>query len=157
MEEVLPLAISTADTQAPEEVHDKKKGRDGILREDAEMSQEDRQRLRRSKKAARRKARRQAAATEKLVAKLNPGLGNKYSREKMKAEIRDSGKVVQGRVETSAGGSTAGKKAYSTSSKFFSALQTEVTQHGGAYAKKKGSSAEEKKDGGAARANALKL
>ena len=47
MEEVLPLAVSQADTHAPEEVHEKKKGREGVLRDAAEMEQDDRQRLRR--------------------------------------------------------------------------------------------------------------
>jgi U3 small nucleolar RNA-associated protein MPP10 len=131
MEEVLPLAVSAADTQAPEEVHEKKKGREGILRDPAELAQEERKRLRQGKKAARRKARRHKAAEEKLVARLNPGLGNKYAREKMRAEIRESGKVVQGQREE--GGSGGGG---SGSSKFFSALQEEVSQHGG-YAKKK--------------------
>ncbi len=149
MEEVLPLAVSAADTHAPEEVHEKKRGRAGVLRDPAELAQEDRRRLRQGKKVARRKARRHKAAEEKLVARLNPGLGNKYAREKMRAEIRESDKVVQGQRE--------GGAARSTSSKFFSALQDEVTKHGGSYAKKKAGAEEDKKAQRAGGANALKL
>ncbi len=39
MEEVLPLHVSDAQAMAPEEVYDKKKGRDGILRGESEMDQ----------------------------------------------------------------------------------------------------------------------
>lgn len=86
-----------------------------------------------------------------MVAKLNPGLGNRYSKEKMRQEIRDSGQVIKGKV-------TEGKNTYSTSSKFFGALQDEVTQNKGSYAKKKVAAAA---DGGekskASAAAALKL
>lgn len=152
MEEVLPLAVSTGDTQAPEEVHEKKKGRAGVLRDPAELAQEERKRIRQGKKAARRKARRQKQAEEKLVARLNPGLGNKYAREKVRAEIRESGKVVQGTRE---GKGTAA--AYSTSSKFFSALQEEVTKNSGSYAKKKAGAGGGEAAGRFGAANALKL
>lgn len=152
MEEVLPLAVSAGDTQAPEEVHEKKSGRAGVLRDSAELAQEERKRIRQGKKAARRKARRQKQTEEKLVARLNPGLGNKYAREKVRAEIRESGKVVQGTRE---GKGTAA--AYSTSSKFFSALQDEVTKHGGGYAKKKTGAGDGEGEKRLGAANALKL
>ena len=132
MEEVLPLAVGHAETQAPEEVHGKKRGREGVLREAAELDQADRRRIRRDKKAARRKARKQAVTEEKLVNRLNPGLGNKYAKEKMRSEIKASGKVVQGTLEAA-----SQKGAYSTSGKFFAGLQEEVSAHGGAYARRK--------------------
>lgn len=153
MEEVLPLAVSGAATAAPEEVHEKKKGREGVLRDAAELGQEDRKRLRAGKKAARRKARKQREAEERLVARLNPGLGNRYAREKMQAEIRGSGKVVQGAVVGK------GKRNGGTSSgKFFQALQEEVAAHGGGYAKKRpGGGVGEKEGGPRGGASALKL
>ncbi|CAM9650725.1 unnamed protein product, partial [Ectocarpus sp. 8 AP-2014] len=75
----------------------------------AEMSQEDRKRSRSSKKAVRRKARRQvhmhttlwpnsgglrAEAAQKLVSKLNPGLGNKYEKAKMMRDIQGAKNVT---------------------------------------------------------------
>ena len=46
MEEAVPMAVSEAQLQAPEEVFDKKKGRKGVLQGESELSQEDRKRKR---------------------------------------------------------------------------------------------------------------
>ena len=62
MEEVLPLHVSDARGVAPEEVFATKRGREGILRGDTEMDQNERKRLRQSKKATRRKARKEKEA-----------------------------------------------------------------------------------------------
>merc|ERR1712151_137726 len=89
---------------APEEVYEKKKGRDGILRSESEMDQTDRKRLRQSKKSARRKARKAKLADEKLISRLKPelGLNNPYEKRKMREELqmaRASGKVIAGDID----------------------------------------------------------
>lgn len=145
--------------QAPEEVYEKKKGKEGVLRDAAELTQDDRKRLRRyvrqspmgrlswsrvltfffcrcgwvcrDKKSARRKSRAQKAAVEKLIERVKPGLGNKYSKEKLRQELQRSDRVTEGKV------SQEQTKGFTKSTKFFKGLQEEVTQHGGAYAKTK--------------------
>lgn len=104
MEEVLPLHVSDAKALAPEEIYASKKGRDAVIRGESEKSQLDRQRERQSKKAARRKARKSKLADEKLISKLQPGLGlnNPYEKRKMREELqmaRASGKVIAGDID----------------------------------------------------------
>ena len=123
MEEVLPLYVSDAKAMAPEEIFDKKKGRDGILRGESEMDQADRKRLRHAKKAARRKARKAKLADEKLISRLQPelGLNNPYEKRKLREELqmaRASGKVIQGEREDNAD--------FKTSAKFFQKMQDDV-------------------------------
>ncbi|CBJ31506.1 conserved unknown protein [Ectocarpus siliculosus] len=123
MEEVLPSSVADAEALAPEELYKKKRGREAeFLEGGAEMSQEDRKRSRSSKKAVRRKARRQAEAAQKLVSKLNPGLGNKYEKAKMMRDIQGAKNVT-----TATGGEESTGREFSTSAKFFSQLQESVT------------------------------
>merc|ERR1712151_1122564 len=108
---------------APEEVYEKKKGRDGILRSESEMDQTDRKRLRQSKKSARRKARKAKLADEKLISRLKPelGLNNPYEKRKMREELqmaRASGKLVSGEIDQNAD--------FKTSAKFFQKMQSDV-------------------------------
>merc|ERR1712125_241277 len=65
MEEAVPMAVSFANLQAPEQVFEKKNGRSGILRGDSEMNREDRKRKRRANKEARRKAREEQSRGDK--------------------------------------------------------------------------------------------
>ena len=124
MEEVLPLHFSEARGVAPEEVYGAKRGRDGVLRADSELEQQDRKRLRSAKKAARRKARKEKVADEKLLSKLQPGLGlnNPYEKRKMREEL--SVARSQGRITT--GEADANK--YDKSGTFFQRMQKEA-QH----------------------------
>lgn len=125
MEEVIPLHVSDAQALAPEEIFAKKKGRDGILRGDSEMNQDDRKKLRQAKKAARRKARKAKLADEKLISRLQPelGLNNPYEKRKMREELqmaRASGKVVRGELDDNTD--------FKTSAKFFQRMQNDVQQ-----------------------------
>mmetsp|Transcript_62271 Transcript_62271/g.69679 ORF Transcript_62271/g.69679 Transcript_62271/m.69679 type:complete len:153 (+) Transcript_62271:1-459(+) len=125
MEEVLPLYVSDARGVAPEEVYAPKRGRDGILRADSEMDQNDRKRQRQSKKAARRKARKEKEADEKLISRLQPGLGlnNPYEKRKVREELslaRARGKVTEGEKDTDT--------KFGSSGTFFKRLQVEVQQ-----------------------------
>lgn len=123
MEEVLPLHVSDARGVAPEEVYATKRGREGVLRGDSEMEQIDRKRLRSSKKTARRKARKEKLADEKLISRLEPGLGlnNPYEKRKMREELalaRSRGKVTTGEQEV--------ETKFGSSRTFFKRLQTEA-------------------------------
>ena len=124
MEEVLPLHVSDARGVAPEEVYGSKRGREGVLRTESELDQQDRKRLRSTKKAARRKKRKQKLADEKLISRLQPGLGlnNPYEKRKMQEELsvaRARGKVTEGQVDTS---------DYRGSGTFFQRMQEETQQ-----------------------------
>jgi U3 small nucleolar RNA-associated protein MPP10 len=125
MEEVLPLHVSDARGVAPEEVYATKRGREGILRGESELEQDDRKRLRSSKKAVRRKVRKEKLADDKLISRLEPGLGlnNPYEKRKMREELslaRSRGKV------------TTGEQIFDTkfgsSGTFFKRLQSEAQQ-----------------------------
>ena len=124
MEEVLPLHVSDARGVAPEEVYAGKRGRDAVLRGESELEQQDRKRLRAAKKAARRKARKEKEADEKLISKLQPGLGlnNPYEKRKMREELsaaRAQGKVTTGAVDNN---------SYGKSTTFFHRMQQEAQQ-----------------------------
>ena len=87
--------------------------------------QAERKRLRNAKKAARRKARKEKLADEKLLSRLQPGLGlnNPYEKRKMREELsmaRSRGKITVGERDSSAD--------YGTSGKFFKRMQEEVEQ-----------------------------
>ncbi|KAL9186080.1 hypothetical protein ACHAXT_005318 [Thalassiosira profunda] len=149
MEEVLPLHVSQSRGAAPEEVFAAGKGRKSVLKGESELDQAERKRVRSAKKAARRKARKQKHADERLISKLQPGLGlnNPYEKRKLREELqmaRASGKVVvasedKGRWDDEA----AAGKEYQTSTKFFAKMQEETERqvHGdgdeGGRAKKK--------------------
>jgi U3 small nucleolar RNA-associated protein MPP10 len=125
MEEVLPLHVNDARALAPEEVFGAKRGREGVLRGETEMDQQERKRLRQSKKAARRKTRKDKLADEKLISRLQPGMGldNPYEKRKMREELQMA--RANGRIEQ--GGQDMDDK-YGSSGTFFKRLQAEAQQ-----------------------------
>merc|ERR1712083_1148429 len=130
MEEVAPTAASNATLLAPAEVVDKEKGE---LMEDKEKSKTDKKRERRQKKAIKRATIREREKREALVAKINPGLGNKYSKEKAMKKLEEAekhGKVVTIKNKEK-------DKTVKTSKAFFTSLQDEVKTHGKEKAAKK--------------------
>mmetsp|Transcript_30818 Transcript_30818/g.65123 ORF Transcript_30818/g.65123 Transcript_30818/m.65123 type:complete len:970 (-) Transcript_30818:73-2982(-) len=150
MEEVLPLHVSGSRGRAPEEIYGAGKGKESVLKGETEMDQAERRRLRNSKKATRRKARKHKHADEKLISKLQPGLGlnNPYEKRKLREELqmaRASGKVVVASdnkkewLDEAADG-----KEYRTSTKFFQKMQENVEsavkgdEDGNAKKKRKG-------------------
>ncbi|CAK5214813.1 unnamed protein product [Aphanomyces euteiches] len=139
MEEAVPIGVSDANLQAPEEVYDKKHKRDGVVRSREEMSQDERKAARNAKKHARRKARKQKEADEKLVAKVNPGMGNKYEKKKLLESLQAKNVTKGTEIEGS-------MRQFSNSSEFFSRLQDE--QAGGG--KSRPNPAKESKQKGAA-------
>jgi len=131
MEEVAPTAASNAALLAPAEVVDKDKGE---LMEDKEKSKTDKKRERRQKKALKRATIREREKREALVNKINPGLGNKYSKGKAMKKLEEAekhGKVVTIKNKEK-------DKTVKTSKAFFTSLQEEVkTQVKEKAAKKK--------------------
>jgi U3 small nucleolar RNA-associated protein MPP10 len=119
MEELLPFAESTNSTSAPEQVQEKKSGRAAAYLAPEELDRGDKRRLRQASKAVRRKQRRLADSEERLIAKINPGAGNKYEAKKALEELRNDRRVVQGRGDS---------KGFGKSSEFFSALQQQTQQ-----------------------------
>mmetsp|Transcript_22882 Transcript_22882/g.47010 ORF Transcript_22882/g.47010 Transcript_22882/m.47010 type:complete len:904 (+) Transcript_22882:114-2825(+) len=131
MEEVLPLHVSHGRGVAPEEIYAGGKGRESVLKGESELDQAERNRIRNAKKKSRRKARRQKLADEKLVSKLQPGLGlnNPYEKRKLREELqmaRASGKVVVAGEDKAWEDDGAVGKEYNTSAKFFRKMQENV-------------------------------
>ncbi|ETO63021.1 hypothetical protein F444_19184 [Phytophthora nicotianae P1976] len=123
MEEVVPISVSDANLKAPEEVYEKKRKRgEAVLQSKEEMTQTERKALRNAKKHARRKEKRQREFDERLVAKLYPGLGNKYEKKKMLESIAGAKNITTGKqIEGSS-------KQFSNSKEFFTRLQDEVQE-----------------------------
>lgn len=135
IEDIMPVFESSAAAQAPEETQEKKHGREVTLMSREEMTSEDRKALRRAHKASNRKEKNMRAHEEKLVAKLNPGMGNKYERQKTLDMIRNDKRVTMmgdvggkrkknGDAIGAGGGAGAVEKA--TSSNLFRQLQDEA-------------------------------
>ena len=123
MEEVMPLTVSDARESAPEEVFSGKRGRESILRGETELEQNDRKRLRATKKQARRKERKQRNADEKLISRLKPGLGlnNPYEARKLKEDLskaRSMGTIAEAKQDANSD--------YNTSTQFFARMQQQA-------------------------------
>ncbi|KAK7480019.1 hypothetical protein BaRGS_00028752 [Batillaria attramentaria] len=136
MEEVTPVAVSDAALLAPEEIKARSKGE---LKGKAERTTTDKKRERRLKKAAKRERQREKEKRQKVVEKLNPGLGNKYSKERAMRDLEKQSKM-SGNIELVKGTKEKGLKS---SKNFFSQLQEEVTTH---VKSKMASSKKEKKN-----------
>ena len=124
LEEILPLHVSDARAFAPEDIYSAKRGRESVLKGESEMDQSARKRLRSAKKAARRKERKAKLADEKLVSRLQPGLGlnNPYERRKLREELSEArarGKLVEGRSDVKNTG-------FTKSTNFFKNLQETI-------------------------------
>ena len=90
------------------------------------FAQVDRKRQRASKKAARRKARKEKLADERLISRLEPGLGlnNPYEKRKMASELalaRSRGKVTTGQQDVNSDN-------FRKSGTFFKRLQAEAQE-----------------------------
>ena len=118
VEEVAPVAVSDAMMLAPEEIHEKKKEQKGK----AELTDTDRKRERRAKKRRQHERAVEKEKRRKLVEKLNPGLGNKYSKKAAleKLEKDKTSKNVSVLKDEGDG------KPVKSSAAFFSRLQDEV-------------------------------
>lgn len=122
MEEVAPVATSDAALLAPEEVKTKPKSE---LIGKTERSTTDKKRERRKKVLQQRLKRKEKEKREKTIEKLNPGMGNKYSKDKTKKLLE---KVTRGKNVSQLDADKEGKYVKS-SNIFFSKLQDEVSTH----------------------------
>lgn len=118
MEEVAPVVVSDAMLLAPEEAHEKKVE----IKGDAEKTDTDRKRERRSKKLHQR-MKAKDKKKKKLIKQLNPGLGNKYAKKKALERIEKESKTIK---NVSVIKEDSGEKALKSSSAFFSRLHDEV-------------------------------
>ena len=121
VEEVAPVSVSDAMMLAPEEVHEKKNEQKGKT----ELTDTDRKRERRAKKRRQHERAVEKTKRRKLVEKLNPGLGNKYSKkaalEKLEKEQKNSKNLS---VLKDDGNDKS--RSVKSSTTFFSRLQDEV-------------------------------
>ncbi|XP_061172325.1 U3 small nucleolar ribonucleoprotein protein MPP10-like isoform X2 [Saccostrea echinata] len=122
MEEVAPVTQGDGTLLAPEEIKDKKRGE---LKGKTEETETDRKSQRRNKKAEKRKRLREKKRRQALVEKLNPGLGNKYSKEKAIKELEKSSKSGSG-VTMLKEDKHAGKQKLGSSRSFFTQLQEDA-------------------------------
>ncbi len=100
-----------------------KRGRDAAFVADAELTRDDKKRLRRASKNSSKKEKNRLESEEKLAAKVNPVLGNKYEEKKDMEKLRRDKRVIDG---SKLGNSDT--KSYSKSSQFFSALQRQTEE-----------------------------
>jgi len=122
MEEVAPVAMSDATLLAPQEIIDRKRGEDIGS---SERIDTDKKRDRRHKKELQKKRKREAEKREKEVAKLNPGLGNKYSKAKALKVLENAEKQANGKLKRIKEDSMKGKSVKSSTA-FFNQLQNDA-------------------------------
>ncbi|XP_041464513.1 U3 small nucleolar ribonucleoprotein protein MPP10-like [Lytechinus variegatus] len=135
MEEVAPISVADSSLLAPEEIKDKEKGE---LKGKTERTSEDRNRDLRKKKQRQRARAKDRERKEKLVEKLNPGLGNKYSKKAAMERLEKSSKAPSS-TTTIVKDMENTKGNLKSSKAFFSKLQEEVVSevHGFKTKKKK--------------------
>lgn len=122
MEEVAPVTHGDGTLLAPEEVKDKRRGE---LKGKTEQTETDKKSQRRMKKAEKRKRVREKKKRQALVEKLNPGLGNKYSKERALKELEKSSKLGSG-VTMLKDEKNSTKQKLSSSKSFFTQLQEDA-------------------------------
>ncbi|XP_030832776.1 U3 small nucleolar ribonucleoprotein protein MPP10 [Strongylocentrotus purpuratus] len=135
MEEVAPISVADSSLLAPEEIKEKEKGE---LKGETERTSEDRNRDLRKKKTKQRAKAKDKERKEKLVDKLNPGLGNKYSKKAALARLEKNSKAPSS-TTTIVKDMENSKGNFKSSKAFFSKLQEEVVAevHGFKSKKKK--------------------
>ena len=114
MEDIIPTTESLATTAAPEDIRAKKRGRSAALMADAELTSDDKKRLRQASKASRRKERKESKYNETLASHSGKS-SNKFESQKTDEILRSDRRVVEGTNEDT--------NQYTKSSQFFSALQ----------------------------------
>jgi len=121
LEEIIPTFVSKDRRVAPEEVYEKKIGRDGVLKGVTEITQNERKQKRLANKAKRRNAKKIKLADQKLLAKVSPSLGlnNPYEKQKLQQDLNKfqaHGKITLG---------ITNQKDSSSSATFFKRLEQE--------------------------------
>jgi len=124
-EEATPVTVEDSQTLAPEEISSKTKG---LSIGAEERTETDKKRDLRKKKKRQREKQKTKEQNERAAQRANPGLGNKYSKEKMVKELATASKKASkvGGLSVSAA-VESNKKAAKSSKAFFDNLQTRVT------------------------------
>ena len=113
MEEVAPVTMSDAALLAPEEIQAKSKVPEVGATEKTETNRKRERRLKKKQKRLRLAEKRQR---DKLVAKLRPGLGNKYTKKSFTKKLQE--REEEEKMD----------KSLRSSSKFFARLQEQVRE-----------------------------
>ncbi|KRT86003.1 hypothetical protein AMK59_2115 [Oryctes borbonicus] len=122
MEEVAPVATTEASLVAPEEIKNRIKGE--IIGK-SERSDTDKNRERRKKKKKQQVHANEKRKRENTINKVNPGMGNKYSKERAQKQLE---KVVKNKNVDKMDESIESKSIRSSSA-FFKQLEEEVKSH----------------------------
>ncbi|XP_060603484.1 U3 small nucleolar ribonucleoprotein protein MPP10-like [Ruditapes philippinarum] len=125
MEEVAPVSISDGQLLAPEEIKDKERQE---VKGSTEKTASDRLRDRKIKKKKQRTRKKEKERREKLVEQLNPGLGNKYSKEKALQKLEKESRSDAHGI-TMIKGDKKERTGLTSSKAFFTQLQEEVTSN----------------------------
>ncbi len=125
MEDVLPTSESygASSAHAPEEIMDKKRGRNAALIGDEERNSDDKKRLRRASKAVNKKKKQDNAEKDQITAKIDP-YGNVARKLQEQKEMDDV--AMDKRVTVAS--SDSGNHLKSSSSAFFSRMQENVRE-----------------------------
>ena len=123
LEDIVPTVQSSASQLAPEQVTEKRKGRDASLLSKEELTSDDRKRLRRARKAA--------GTTHEEEADDNEPAGRKKKMQQQRAkedksldeELRRDKRVVLSGKDTHGGSANDDGQSFSKSASFFSKLQ----------------------------------
>ncbi|GJQ66594.1 hypothetical protein Trydic_g4570 [Trypoxylus dichotomus] len=122
MEEVAPVATTDAALVAPEEV---KKRIKGEIIGKSERSDTDKKRERRKKKKKQQVHVKEKKRKENAINRINPGLGNKYSKEKAQKQLE---KIIKNK-NIDKMDEFVGTKSIRSSSAFFKQLEEEVKSY----------------------------
>ena len=119
LEDILPMAESFSSTAAPNEVQEKKRGREAALMSEAELTSEDRKRRRQASKSVRRKQRHAEESDEKAAAQAGNS-SKRYETKKLDEALRADKRVVESARED------PDQATYSKSAAFFAQLQRQA-------------------------------
>merc|ERR1719289_572865 len=130
LEEATPVTVAESQTLAPEEIGSKTKG---LAIGAEERDETDKKRDLRKKKKRQREKQKVKERSQKAAQKANPGLGNKYSKEKMAKELASAGKKKSsggggGGGVTISAGVDAVKNSSKSSKAFFENLENRSTE-----------------------------
>ena len=123
MEEIIPAAVADASLLAPEEIYSKPKGNPVAKNERTDTERKHERRLKKQQQRSRAREREQQ---KKLVSKLKPGLGNKYSHEKALRDLEKASKRTD-KITLIDNRDRKDKSAFRSSSAFFERLQEQVS------------------------------
>jgi U3 small nucleolar RNA-associated protein MPP10 len=123
VEEIIPAAVADASLLAPEEIYSKPKGNPVAKNERTDTERRHERRLKKQKQRSKAKEREQR---KKLVSRLKPGLGNKYSQEKALRDLEKASKTT-GKIILIDSQDQKTKSTFRSSSAFFERLQDQVS------------------------------